>query len=53
MEIFDWKPINNYGRGKFALEFEVSKFDEGKIRHLINLKIKDIQRELYDNRKNV
>ena len=46
MEIKDWKVIGNYSRGKFALEFEVSEFDEDEIRHMINNHIKAIQTTL-------
>jgi len=45
-QIIDWKPINNYPRGKFALEFEVSVFDENFIRNLINLEVSKIQKRL-------
>ena len=51
MEIFDWKPVNTYGRGLFALEFEVSKGDEDKIRYLVNEKVSEIQRTLREERK--
>ena len=48
MEIKDWKVINNYPRGKFALEFEVSEFDEDVIRNMINHEVKKIQLFLKD-----
>ena len=51
MEIFDWKPVNVYGRGKFALEFEVTKFDEDNIRYMINNAVIEIQKKLRDERK--
>lgn len=50
MEIKDWKVINNYPRGKFALEFDVSEFDEDKIRNMINVEVKKIQLLLRDEK---
>jgi len=46
LRLYDWKPINNYGRGKFALEFEVTEFDEDEIRYMVNKAVAKIQKDI-------